>query len=247
MARALTRRTLLGAAALGAACAAVGLAGCAGGDGAVSSEPAATNPLAGKLGGKLVLRTSCSETLVNAVEDPSASARALAHLAGIVSGLSARGADAPWEYVRELLAGGALVSDKDALDAPGREERAVALTSEQRLMQARLLEPPAPESVYPVEGACVTCGCTAIAAGCSNLRQARAWVDFVTGKACQERLAAEALARPARSDVAEPEGLPDADDPIVPDRAGLLATWARVLDGTWEPSEVAPEDAANAR
>ena len=182
-----------------------------------------------------------------AMEDPSTSARGLAHLAGIVSGLSTRGADAPWEYVRELLAGGALVSAKDVLDAPGREERAVALTSEQRLMQAHLLEPPAPESVYPVEGACVTCGCTAIVSGCANLRQARAWVDFVTGRACQERLAAEALARPARSDVAEPEGLPDADDPIVPDRAGLLVTWSRVLDGTWEPSEVAPEDAANAQ
>lgn len=369
MARVLSRRTLLGSAALGAACAAAGLAGCSDGDdGAASADPAATNPLAGKLGGKLVLRTSCSETLVNAVvpafteetgvavrivscpdaellswygdgaaesagdptepapdvvwgadpswyagsegrleeyisgengsmregcrsvggritpvtrdvavmavgesaaegpevtgyetlldervigsvamEDPSTSARGLAHLAGIVSGLSTRGADAPWEYVRELLAGGALVSAKDVLDAPGREERAVALTSEQRLMQAHLLEPPAPESVYPVEGACVTCGCTAIVSGCANLRQARAWVDFVTGRACQERLAAEALARPARSDVAEPEGLPDADDPIVPDRAGLLVTWSRVLDGTWEPSEVAPEDAANAQ
>ena len=114
-------------------------------------------------------------------------------------------------------------------------------------MQARLLESPAPDSVYPREGSCVTCECTAIVAGCANLRQARAWIDFVTGKACQERLAAEAFARPARSDVAEPDGLPDVEDPTVPDRAGLIASWARVLDGTWEPSEVAPEEAASAR
>lgn len=369
MARVLSRRTLLGSLALGAACAAAGLVGCSDGDGgAVSAEPAATSPLAGKLGGKLVLRTSCSETLVNAavsafteetgvavrivsssdgellswyggdsaegagsplepapdvvwgadpswyagsealleeyisgenaamregcrsvggritpvtrdvaviavgegagdgaevtgyealldervvgsvaMEDPSTSARGLAHLAGIVSGLSGQSADAPWEYARDLLAGGALVSARDVLDAPEREERAVALTSEQRLMQARLLESPAPDSVYPREGSCVTCECTAIVAGCANLRQARAWIDFVTGKACQERLAAEAFARPSRSDVAEPDGLPDVEDPTVPDRAGLLASWARVLDGTWEPSEVAPEEAASAR
>lgn len=357
MARALTRRTLLGAAALCAAGAAAGLGGCSGGDELVSSEPAATNPLAGKLGGKLVLRTSCPEALINAalpafmeatgvavrivpctdaellswygngsaedagdplepapdvvwgadpswyagsegrleeyisgengamregcrsvggritpvtrdvaviavdedaagdldvtgyevllderatghvaMEDPSMSARGLAHLAGVVSALSARGADAPWEYVRGLLAGGALVVREDALGVLGREERAVALTSEQRVMQALLLEPPAPEPVYPAEGACATCVCTAIVAGCANLRQARAWVDFVTGRECQERLAADALARPARSDVADPEGLPDAGDPVVPDRAALLATWASVLDGTWSPS-----------
>lgn len=358
MAHALTRRALLGTAALGAACAAAGLSGCAAGDdGAVSSEPAATNPLAGKLGGKLVLRTSCPEALINAalpafmektgvavrivpcadaellswygsgsaegtgdplepapdvvwgadpswyvgsegrleeyisgengvmregcrsvggritpvtrdvaviavdegaagdldvtgyeallderaaglvaMEDPSASARGLAHLAGVVSGLSVRGADAPRECVGGLLAGGALVLREDALDVLGREERAVALTSEQRAMQALLLEPPAPEPVYPAEGPCVTCVCTAIVAGCANLRQARAWVDFVTGRECQERLAADALARPARSDVADPEGLPDVGDPVVPDRAALLATWASVLDGTWSPS-----------
>ena len=49
------------AAGLGAA---AGLTGCSGGDEGVSAEP--TNPSEGKLGGKLVLYTSCSESLINA-------------------------------------------------------------------------------------------------------------------------------------------------------------------------------------
>lgn len=357
MARALTRRALIGAVALGAACAAAGLPGCSGGDVGAGSEPSASSPLAGRLGGRLVLRTTCPELLVNAVvpafmeetgasvrivpcgaaellawqdggapegeavpdlapdvvwgadpswyegsegrleeyisgendamregcrcaggrvtpvtrdvaviavgegaqegtevagyesllvepipgmvalEDPSLSERGLAHLAGISAGLSDRGADAPWECARALLRGGAAVVSSDPLDPAATGGRALTLSSEQRVMQARLLGQHAPEPVYPVEGALVTCSCTAIVAGCPNLRQARAWVDFVTGRRCQELVAAEALARPARADVPDPDGLPDVGDPVVPDRQALLATWASVLDGTWEPGE----------
>ncbi|MDM8271678.1 ABC transporter substrate-binding protein [Thermophilibacter provencensis] len=64
----LTRGAFLRACAAGAAGAAVSLSACAGGgDENVQSEPVATNPSEGKLGGKLVVRTSCPELLVNAV------------------------------------------------------------------------------------------------------------------------------------------------------------------------------------
>lgn len=61
----LTRRAALGAAlaCAGACC----LAACSGGDEGVTTEPAPTNPSEGKLGGKLVLYTSCTESLINAV------------------------------------------------------------------------------------------------------------------------------------------------------------------------------------
>ena len=62
----LTRGAFLRACAAGGA--AVALAGCSGGgDENVQSEPVATNPSEGKLGGKLVVRASCPELLVNAV------------------------------------------------------------------------------------------------------------------------------------------------------------------------------------
>ncbi len=61
----LTRRAALGAAlaCAGACC----LAACSGGDEGVTTEPAPTNPSEDKLGGKLVLYTSCTESLINAV------------------------------------------------------------------------------------------------------------------------------------------------------------------------------------
>lgn len=61
----LTRRAALHAAlaCAGTCC----LAACSGGDEGVTTEPAPTNPSEGKLGGKLVLYTSCTESLINAV------------------------------------------------------------------------------------------------------------------------------------------------------------------------------------
>ena len=60
----LTRRAALGVAI---ACAGACLTACSGGDEDVTAEPAPTDPSEGKLGGKLVLYTSCTESLINAV------------------------------------------------------------------------------------------------------------------------------------------------------------------------------------
>lgn len=93
------------------------------------------------------------------------------------------------------------------------------------------------EVVYPEEGLTVTRGCTAVVGGCENLVQARAWVDFVTGQGCQQLIVTEALGRPVREDVSDPEGLPEVGEVTAVDRERLVSTWAAVVDGSWEPAE----------
>ena len=85
----------------------------------------------------------------------------------------------------------------------------------------------------------MTCGCTAIVLGCEHLAQAQAWIDFVTSQRCQQALVAEARTRSARADVADPDGLPEVGEAVVPEREVLLATWSQVRDGTWEPASAA--------
>ena len=346
-----TRRELLAAGT--AAAVTLTLLGCdgGGGDEAVQSEPAATNPSEGKLGGKLVLRTCCREELVNAVvpafmektgvtvrlvesgardllswhgsgganagagaldpvpdvvwgadqswyagsedllaeyisgendamregcrnaggritpltrevttllvrgdrddlgvtgyaslldegvatrvalEDPTVSEVGLAHLAGIVSELGELGEEVPQEFLAALLDGGALVTERGAALAELEDGAAdVTLVDEGCLVRDLLVDPAALDVVYPEEGPLVTCGCTAIVAGCEHLSQAQAWIDFVTGAECQQLISTEAVARPARADVADPEGFPEVGDPAVPAREALLEVWSQVRE-----------------
>lgn len=152
--------------------------------------------------------------------------------------------NAPWEYLRELLAMASVASEDEvgdgeaALDAVLLGEAGAAIASEQACAVAAR-EGSGLELVHPEEGLTVTRGCTAIVAGCENLEQARAWVDFVTGQACQQLIASEALGRPVREDVSDPEGLPEVGEAELTevDRERLVSTWDAVADGTWEPAE----------
>lgn len=345
-----TRRELVAAGAIAAAALALPGCGDGGGDEAVQSEPAATNPSEGKLAGKLVLRTCCREELVNAVvpafmektgvtvrliesdardllswhgsedadagagaldpvpdvvwgadqswyegsenllaeyisgendamregcrnaggritpltrevttllvrndkdghgvtgyaslldegvatrvalEDPTVSEVGLAHLAGIVAELGELGEETPREFLAALLDGGALVTERGAALTELEDGVAdVALVDEGCLVRDLLVDPTTVNVVYPEEGPLVTCGCTAIVVGCEHLSQAQAWVDFVTGTECQQLISTEAVARPVRADVADPEGFPEVGDPVVPAREALLEVWSEVL------------------
>lgn len=346
----LTRRTFLRTCAAGGAAAV--LAGCSGGgDENVQSEPVATNPSEGKLGGKLVVRTSCPELLVNAVvpafmektgvavrlveapvsellawdegesldpapdvvwgadlswyegceelleeyisgengamragcrsvagcvtpvtrevavlavraeeaapagfsdapagereivgyaslldeglsgrvamPDPQTSACGALHVAAIDRALSERGDDAVRELLRALRTQGAPVTDApDALAALVEGECDVALVCESMVAQAKCADALAVRPVYPEEGAYVACGCASIVRDCAHLAQAQAWIDYVTGQECQLEIAREALARPVREDVQDPEGFSEVGEPSVPEREALLALWA---------------------
>lgn len=150
--------------------------------------------------------------------------------------------NSPWEYLRDLLATSVVVSGEEVGDGEAALEAVLlggagaALAFEQECAAA-VREGHDLEIVHPEEGLVATLGCTAIVDGCENLEQARAWVDFVTGQACQQLIASEALGRPVREDVEDPEGLPEVGEVVGVDRERLVATWAAVADGTWEPTE----------
>lgn len=150
--------------------------------------------------------------------------------------------NAPWEYLRELLGVATVVSEDEAGDGEAAlgavllGDAGAAIAFEQACL-ASAREGHDLEVVYPEEGLAVTRGCTAVVEGCENLEQARAWVDFVTGQACQQLIASEALGRPVRGDVGDPEGLPEVGEVVEVDRDRLVATWAAVADGSWEPTE----------
>lgn len=150
--------------------------------------------------------------------------------------------NAPWEYLRDLLSMSVVASGEEVGDGEAALEAVLlggagaALAFEQECVAA-VREGYELEVVHPEEGLVATLGCTAIVDGCENLEQARAWVDFVTGQACQQLIASEALGRPVREDVGDLEGLPEVGEVVGVDRERLVATWAAVADGTWEPTE----------
>lgn len=159
-----------------------------------------------------------------------------------VADLTTYDPDAPWEYLEGLLGSLEVVSADEvgdgeaALDAVLLDGAGAALAFEQESVVAAR-ECGGVEVVYPEEGLTVTCGCTAVVGGCENLVQARAWVDFVTGQECQQLIVTEALGRPVRADVSDPEGLPEVGEVTAVDRERLVSTWAAVVDGSWVPSE----------
>ena len=184
-----------------------------------------------------------------AYEDPAVSEAGLLHLASLSASLGASDANAPWRWAQELSAVGVVAAEDEAGDGEPVlsvvDEGAAAwgLGLEQSCLAAAR-EGHAVEAVYPAEGEAVSCGCTAIVRDCANLSQAQVWVDYVVGQGCQQVLVSEAAARPVRADVNDPEGVPEVPDPKTVDREGLLATWASVVDGTWEPVEEPAEEAA---
>lgn len=185
-----------------------------------------------------------------AFERPEDSAVALAHVAAIEAGLGAEGADAPWSYVTNLLAvaqevsGDELGDGEAALNSVLEGDATVALSSEQACA-ALAAEGLGVSVVYPVEGAFVSCGCTAVVRDCAHLAQARAWVDFVCGEGCQRILSEQACSRPVREDVGDPAGLPEIGAPQDVSCESLLAAWGSVRDGSWQPTSATESIAAN--
>lgn len=179
-------------------------------------------------------------TAAVAIERPEESAAALAHLAALRADLGKTDPDAPWAYAGELFAMAQVTSTDEAGDGEAalaavlEGDAVCALTLEQACL-ASAAEGLGVSVVYPEEGTLVTCGCTAIVRDCAHLSQARAWVDFVTGEACQRALAEQAFSRPVREGVEDPSGLPEVPSPQEVAREELLATWGSVEDGSWQP------------
>lgn len=185
-----------------------------------------------------------------AFERAEDSAVALAHVAAIEAGLGAEGADAPWSYVTNLIAvaqevsGDELGDGEAALNSVLEGDATAALSSEQAC-EALAAEGLGVSAVYPVEGAFVSCGCTAVVRDCAHLAQARAWVDFVCGEGCQRILSEQACSRPVREGVGDPTGLPEIGALRDVSRESLLAAWASVRDGSWQPTSATESIAAN--
>lgn len=79
------------------------------------------------------------------------------------------------------------------------------------------------EVVYPAEGCLAAASCTAIARGCGNGEQARAWVDYVLTEACQRAAQDKAHARSVREGVAGEDGFALLESS--PGREEALAAW----------------------
>lgn len=187
--------------------------------------------------------------------DPAACEAGWLHLVALLAGMGAADANVAWQYLRDLLAAGAVVctSEDEAVEALLDDDVAVALLSEQtaRQLARRTGEV---SVVWPEEA--IGCGtaCARMLDGCRNEAQAQAFLDFLAGREGQQVLA-DALARPISDEVPASggDGVPSDSDlePSLASASGyavekteLLATWAAVRSGEWAAASGAMAPAA---
>ncbi len=142
--------------------------------------------------------------------DPAASSSAYEHLANMLCAMGKEDERQGWDYVRafcENLDGVLLKSSAQVYEGVAKGSFAVGLTFEEA--GARYVSEGAPvELVYMEEGVISRPDVVCIAKGTDKLEEARAFVDFVTGRDAQLIIANKLGRRSVRQDVEGPDYLP---------------------------------------
>ncbi len=141
-------------------------------------------------------------------------ARSSSSFEALVTMLYAMGKGVPdngWEYVKKFIANldGKILSGSSAVyKGIADGEYAVGVTFEEAA--AKYLRQGAPVGVvYPSEGTIVEADGVAVIKGAKNLRNARLFVDFVTSRKVQTKIAKDLDRRSCRTDVPPATGLLD--------------------------------------
>lgn len=146
-----------------------------------------------------------------AFANPSASASSYEALVNMLFAMGKGKPDAGWDYVKKLIANlnGKLLGGSGAVyKGVADGEYAVGITFEEP--GARYIRQGAPVGVvYPTEGTVVEADAVAIIKGAKNLENAKKFVDFITSKATQTKIARDLDRRSSRTDVPGAVGLLD--------------------------------------
>lgn len=143
--------------------------------------------------------------------DPAASSSAWEHLINMLYAMGAGDPEQGWDYVErfcENLDGKLLERSSQVYEGVARGQYAAGLTFEEG--GARYAASGSPvRLIYMKEGVLSTPDVVCIAKNSAHRKEARQFVDFVTGYDAQSVIAGQLNRRSVRTDVDEPEGLPD--------------------------------------
>lgn len=143
--------------------------------------------------------------------DPSTSSSAYEHLINMLYAMGRGNPEEGWSYVEAFVDNldGKLLGGSSAVYQGVAEGRfAVGLTFEEGAAHFAVDGSPV-KLVYMKEGVISKADVVCIVKGTAHMEEARAFVDFVTGKDAQTVITAELDRRSVRKDVEEPDYLPD--------------------------------------
>lgn len=156
---------------------------------------------------------------------PSTSSSAYEHLINMLYDMGGGNPEAGWSYVEDFcrnLDGKLLGSSSEVYRGVAEGRYVVGLTFEEG--GAHYVAEGQPVAlVYMEEGVISKPDVVCIREGTAHLAEARAFVDFVTGRDAQTMISARLDRRSVREDVSQPEYLPDkADIPIIEDEEDVV-------------------------
>ena len=146
--------------------------------------------------------------------DPARSSSAYEHLINMLYAMGGGDPEAGWAYVEAFcrnLDGNLLNGSSAVYRGVGEGRFVVGLTFEEGAAHYVAGENSAVKLVYMEEGVISKPDVVCIAVGAEHVAEARAFVDFVTGRDAQTMIATTLDRRSVRTDVEEPDYLPDKD------------------------------------
>lgn len=149
-----------------------------------------------------------------AMANPSVSSSSYEHLINMLYAMGNGDPEMGWDYVRafcENLDGNLLESSSAVYKGVAEGRYTVGLTFEEGAAHYVAGENSAVKLVYMEEGVISKPDVVCIAVGAEHMAEARAFVDFVTGRDAQTMIATTLDRRSVRTDVEEPDYLPDKD------------------------------------
>ena len=149
-----------------------------------------------------------------AMANPSVSSSSYEHLINMLYAMGNSDPEMGWDYVRafcENLDGNLLESSSAVYRGVAEGRYTVGLTFEEGAAHYVASENSAVKLVYMEEGVISKPDVVCIAVGAEHVAEARAFVDFVTGRDAQTMIATTLDRRSVRTDVEEPDYLPDKD------------------------------------
>ena len=185
-----------------------------------------------------------------ALADPNTSSSGFAHLTNVLAGFGGYESDDAWAFVQKLMAsaGGAFVARSSEVYGNVAEALSSVGLSYEGPCEELAENGADVQVVYPREGCVFLSANSAITKGCDNLSQAQAWNDYLVTQACQQLIASETAARPVRDDVTPREGMQSLGDInviaedydyVIKHSTDILATFNKVVAGTWRPNSAA--------
>ncbi len=157
--------------------------------------------------------------------DPAASSSAWEHLVNMLYAMGNGDPEQGWDYVEQFcenLDGKLLERSSQVYEGVARGQYAVGLTFEEGGARYAASDSPV-RLVYMKEGVISTPDVVCIAKGSAHRKEAEQFVDFVTGRDAQSIIAGQLNRRSVRTDVEEPEGLPDKNSlPMLQDDLELV-------------------------